>query len=157
LKRILCYIIRMLEYDLRYKQRTETARLLGYCDSHLDDYIDTRKSTTIATFFLDNCFVSWQPLMQWAVAFSSCEAECIAATTATTQAIWMAWLLGELLGREPEVVTLALARNTIFHERNKHINLRCHFIQNCLAEGSASATYINTGDQLADVLIKALG
>jgi hypothetical protein len=63
----------------------------------------------------------------------------------------MARLLGELLGRELEVVeqkvdnksALALARNPVFHERSKHIDLRHHFIRNCLAEGSVSATFIN--------------
>jgi hypothetical protein len=77
----------------------------------------------------------------------------------------MAWLLGEHLGREPEVVelkvdsksALVLARNPVFHERNNHIDLRYHFIRNCLAEGTVSATYINTVDQLADILTKALG
>jgi hypothetical protein len=77
----------------------------------------------------------------------------------------MARLLGELLGRKPEVVelkvdskfVLVLARNPVFYERSKHIDLRYHFIQNCLAEGTVSATYINTVDQLADILTKALG
>jgi hypothetical protein len=48
----------------------------------------------------------------------------------------MAQLLGELLGREPEVVelkvdnksALVVARNLVFHERSKHIDLRYHFI-----------------------------
>jgi hypothetical protein len=85
---------------------------------------------------------------------SSCEAEYIAATTAATQVIWMAQLLDELLGRELEVVelkvdsksALVLARNPVFHERSKHIDLRYHFIQNYLLEGTVSATYINTVD-----------
>jgi hypothetical protein len=75
----------------------------------------------------------------------------------------MARLLGELLGREPEVVelkvdsksALTLVRNPVFHERSKHIDLRYHFIRNCLAEGIVSA--INTEDQLANILTKALG
>jgi hypothetical protein len=77
----------------------------------------------------------------------------------------MARLLGDLLGRESEIVelkvdsksALALARNPVLHERSKHIDLMYHFIQNCLAEGTVSATYINTVDQLADILTKALG
>jgi hypothetical protein len=138
---------------------------VGYCDSDLAGDIDTRKSTTYALFFLDKSLVSWQSLKQRVVALSSCEAEYIAATTAATQAIWMARLLGELLGRESEVVklnvdnksALTLARNSVFHERSKHINLRYHFIQNCLTEETVSTTYINTVDQLADILTKALG
>jgi hypothetical protein len=153
-KKILRYIAGTLQYGLRYGRRTGTTRLVGYCDSDLAGDIDTRKSTTGTLFFLGKSLVSWQSLKQWVVAMSSCEAEYIAATTAATQAIWMARLLGELLGREPEVVepkvdnksALSLVRNPVFHERSKHINLRYHFIQNCLAEGTVSATYINTVD-----------
>jgi hypothetical protein len=164
-KKILRYTAGTLEYGLRNGWRRETAGPVGYCDSDLISDIDTRKSTTDAMFFLGKSLVSWQSLKQQIVTLSSCKEEYIAATTIATQAIWMAWLLSELLGREPEVVelkvdsksALALARNPVFHERSKHIDLRYHFIQNCLAEGTASATYINTVDQLTDILTKALG
>jgi hypothetical protein len=77
----------------------------------------------------------------------------------------MAWLLGELLGREREVVelkvdnksALAPARNHVFHERSKHIDLMFHFIRNYLVDRTVSVTYINIADQLADILTKALG
>jgi hypothetical protein len=89
-KKILHYIAGTLQYGLRYGRRTGTTRLVGYCDSDLADDIDTRKSTTDALFFLGKCLVGWQSLKQRVVALSSCEAEYIAATTAATQAIWMA-------------------------------------------------------------------
>jgi hypothetical protein len=135
-KKILRYIAGTLEYGLRYGRQIGNAWLVGYCDSDLAGDIDTRKSTTGVLFFLGNCLVSWQSLKQWVVALSSCEAEYIATTTAATQSIWMARLLGALLGREPEVVelkvdnksALALARNPIYHERSKHIDLRYHVI-----------------------------
>jgi hypothetical protein len=135
-KKIFRYITGMLQYGLRSGRWTGTTRLVGYCDSDLAGDIDTRKSTTDALFFLGKSLVSWQSLKQRVVALSSCEAEYIAATTAATQAIWMTRLLGELLGREPEVIelkvdnksALALARNPVFHERSKHIDLRYHFI-----------------------------
>jgi hypothetical protein len=52
---------------------------------------------------------------------------------------------------------LALAKNSIFHERSKHIQMRHHFIRGCLEEGSIKAGYINTKDQLEDLLTKPLG
>jgi hypothetical protein len=52
---------------------------------------------------------------------------------------------------------LALAKNLIFHERNKHIRVRYHFIRGCLEEGNFKACYINIKDQLTDLLIKPLG
>jgi hypothetical protein len=99
------------------------------------------------------------------VAMYSCEAEYIAASTASTQALWLARLLGDLLGRDTGAVelrvdnqsALTLANNPVFHERSKHIRLRYHFIRDCLAERSIKARYISTKDQLADLLTKPLG
>jgi hypothetical protein len=53
--------------------------------------------------------------------------------------------------------TLALAKNPVFHERSKHIRVRYHFIRGCLEEGNFKVCYINTKDQLADLLTKPLG
>jgi hypothetical protein len=51
---------------------------------------------------------------------------------------------------------LTLAKNLIFHEWSKHIRVRYHFIRDCLEEGNFKACYINTKDQLADLLTKLL-
>jgi hypothetical protein len=99
------------------------------------------------------------------VALSSCEAEYIAASTVSTQALWLVRLLGDLLGRDTGAVelrvdskyALALTKNPVFHERSKHIRVRYHFVQGCLEEGSFNVCYINTKDQLADLFTKPLG
>jgi hypothetical protein len=86
------------------------------------------------------------------VALSSCEAEYIAATSSSTQAIWLARVLGDLLGRDAEALelqvdsksALALAKNPVFHERSKHIRVKYHFIRGCLEDGSIKANYIST-------------
>jgi hypothetical protein len=52
---------------------------------------------------------------------------------------------------------LALSKNLVFHEWSKHIRVRYHFIRGCLEEGSFKACYINTKDQLADLLTKPFG
>jgi hypothetical protein len=127
--------------------------------------IDTSKSMSGTLFFLGKCLVSGQSVKQQVVALSSCEAEYIEASTTSTQALWLARLLGDLLGRDTRAVelrvdsksALALAKNLDFHERSKHIRVRYHFIRDCLEEGSIKASYINTKDQLADPLIKPLG
>jgi hypothetical protein len=52
---------------------------------------------------------------------------------------------------------LALAKNSVFYERSKHIWVGYHFIRGCLEEGSFKVCYINTKDQPADLLTKPLG
>jgi hypothetical protein len=52
---------------------------------------------------------------------------------------------------------LALAKNSLLHERNKHIDIRYHFIRGFLEDRSINASFINTSDQLADILTKSLG
>jgi hypothetical protein len=103
--------------------------------------------------------------MQRVVTLSSCEVEYSAATSIVTQALWLARLLGELLGRKTEIIelrvdnksALALAKNPVFHLRSKHIRIKYHFIRGCLEEGSVNANYIRTEDQLADIFMKSLG
>ncbi|WVZ59946.1 hypothetical protein U9M48_010027 [Paspalum notatum var. saurae] len=164
-KRIIRYVAGTLDHGLYYPRCPGEAHLVGYSDSDHDGDIDTSKSTSGILFFLGKCLVSWQSVKQQVVALSSCEAEYIAASTASTQALWLARLLGDLLGRDTDAVelrvdsksALALAKNPVFHERSKHIRVRYHFIRDCWEEGSIKARYINTKDQLADLLTKPLG
>ncbi|XP_073364593.1 retrovirus-related Pol polyprotein from transposon TNT 1-94 [Aegilops tauschii subsp. strangulata] len=162
-KRIVRYVAGTLDHGLHYPRCPGVAHFVGYSD-HAGD-IDTSKSTSGILFFLGKCLVSRQSVKQQVVALSSCEAEYIAASTACTQALWLAQLLGDLLVQDTRTVqllvdsksTLALAKNPVFHERSKHIRLRYHFIRSCVEEGSIEASYINTTDQLADLLTKPLG
>jgi hypothetical protein len=162
-KRIIRYVVGTLDHDLYYPRCPEEAHLVGYND-HASD-IDTSKSTSGILFFFGKCLVSWRSVKQQVVALSSCEAEYIAASTALTQALWLVRVLGDLLDRNTGAMklmvdsksALALAKNPVFHERSKHIWVRYHFIRGCLEEGNFKACYINTKDQLADLLIKPLG
>jgi hypothetical protein len=164
-KRIIRNVAGTLDHGLYYPRCSGEAHFIRYSNSdHASDF-DTSKSMSGTLFFLGKCLVSWQSIKQQVVALSSCEAEYIVASTALTQALWLARLLGDLLGRDTGAMelrvdsksALALAKNPIFHERSKHIWVRYHFIQGCLEEESITASYNNTKDQLADLLTKPLG
>jgi hypothetical protein len=164
-KRIICYVAGTLDHGLYYPRCPGEAHLVRYSDSDHAGDIDTNKSTSGILFFFGKCLVSWQLVKQQVVALSSCGAEYIAASTISTQALWLVRLLSDLLDRDTEAVelrvdskfALALAKNPVFHERSKHIWVRHHFIRGCLKEGSIKVGYINTKDQLADLLTKPLG
>ena len=96
---------------------------------------------------------------------SSCEAEYIAATTTTYQAVWMIRLIRELTSNEESTVkvmvdnqsTITLSKNTGHHNCTKHIDTRYHFIRECVEDKRIEIVFIQTEDQLADMLTKALG
>jgi hypothetical protein len=77
---------------LHYPWCPAAEHFIEYSDSDLAGDIDTSKSTSGTLFFLNKCLISWQSVKQQVVALSSCEVEYIAATTASTQALWLARL-----------------------------------------------------------------
>ena len=93
--------------------------------------------------FLGSAPISWLSLKQKVVALSTCEAEYVAVATAVCQAVWLRWLLGELTGVEahpPALMvdnqpTIALAKNPVLHDRSKHIDVKFHFLRDCVDGG----------------------
>ncbi|KZR95652.1 Copia protein (Gag-int-pol protein), partial [Daphnia magna] len=51
---------------------------------------------------------------------------------------------------------IKLVRNPEFHQRTKHIDVKYHFIRDLQENQIINATYINTENQLADLLTKGL-
>ena len=51
---------------------------------------------------------------------------------------------------------IALAKNPVFHARTKHIDVRHHFVRECLAEKRIDLEKIHTTANTADELTKIL-
>jgi hypothetical protein len=165
-KQILRYLSGTVNYGCIYRKlNTSETRLTGYSDSDLAGDVDDRKSTSGSMFLLGTSLVTWGSQKQRVVALSSCEAEYIASANAACQGIWHSRLLGGLLGIPTSQVKLlvdnksaiALSKNLVHHDRRKHIDTRYHFIRDCVERGDVDIDHVSTAEQLADILIKALG
>lgn len=162
-KRILRYIKGTLEYGLVYTKYAGNNALTGYSDTDLAGHIEDRKSTGGMVFYLNESLVTWVSQKQRCVALSSCEAEFMAASAAACQAIWLRNVLKELTGEQVGPVLICidnksaidLAKNSVFHGRSKHIDIRYHFIRECIERGEVVVKHVSSEIQKADLLTKA--
>ena len=139
-------------------------RLRAYCDSDWAGCPITRRSTTGYCLFLGSSLVSWKSKRQKTVLLSLAETEYHAMTGACCELTWLRYLLRDLgvLHREPSLLycdnkaALHIAANPVFHERTRHIEMDCHYIQDKIKDGSIAIRFVNSAHQLANVLTKTL-
>lgn len=163
-KRILRYIKGTLNFGLIYTRDSGNNELVGFSDSDLGGHLDDRKSTGGVVFYLNESVITWVSQKQRCVALSSCEAEFMAVTAAACQGIWLKNVLGQILNEKLSPVVLYvdnksaidLAKNPVFHGRSKHIDIRYHFIRDCVEKGDIVIKYVRSDLQKADILTKAL-
>lgn len=82
----------------------------------------------------------------------------------TCEIQWLKYLLSDLGIKHDEAArvycdnksAIYLAKNPIFHERTKHIEIDCHMIREKVQNGIINLLSISSKNQLADVLTKAL-
>lgn len=95
---------------------------------------------------------------------SSAEAEYRAMANAASEITWVVRLLKDLgIDKlEPVILhcdsqsTIHIAKNPVFHDRTKHIEIDCHFTRDKVLEGLIKLSYLPTQNQLADILTKVL-
>lgn len=163
-KRIMRYIRGTIQFGLVYAKDSGNTVLTGFSDSDLACQLDDRKSTRGMVYYMNESLITWVSKKQLCVALSSCDAEFIAATTAACQGIWLRNILKEITTEEIGPVVLCidnrsaidLAKNPMFHGRSKHINIRYHFIRECVERGEVVLKHVCTGDQRADIMTKGL-
>lgn len=85
----------------------------------------------------------------------------------TCEAVWFRRILEDLKFKQNEptdvqtihcynMSAIAMIKNTVFHVRFKHTEIRHHFILELVNQGEIFMQYINTSDQTADFLTKAV-
>ena len=163
-KRALRYLKGTLMYGLKFSAHEEEPELLGYSDADWAGDVDTRRSTSGYVFQIGSSTVSRSSKKQATVGKSSTEAEYVALSSATQEAVWLRSLMGDL-GRQMDAPTtiyednqgaIELAKNAKYHNQTKHIDICHHFVRERVVFNEIQVIYCPTGDMIADIMTKGL-
>jgi len=136
----------------------------AYSDADFATDAADSKSITGSVLFLYGGPVAYASKKQSLVGQSTTEVEFIAAAETSKTVIWLRELLSEL-GVAPSSPTILhvdnqsaiqVAKRTSAHGRTKHIHLRFHVFQELVEEGTLALVYVNTHNQVADIMTKPL-
>jgi transposase InsO family protein len=161
---LLRYLKGSLSHGLLFSSHSDLT-VTAYTDSDWASCPMTRRSTTGYFITLGGSPVSWRTKKQSVVSRSSAEAEYRAMASTTCELLWLRALLNDLAVPISTAITLYcdnqaalhIARNPVFHERSKHIEIDCHLIRERVQQGFLQLRHISSVDQLADIFTKALG
>ena len=100
---------------------------------------------------------------QRSVVLSTTEAEFVAASEGTKEAIWLTRMLNEIskLNSTPTLYidnasAVKLVKNPEFHKRSKHIEVRHYFVREKYLEGLLQVQHLEGENQIADIMTKPL-
>ena len=153
-----------IKYTLPVTTESNTLIIKGYCDSDHGRCTDTRRSITGFLYMMSSGPISWQSRQQVSVALSSMEAEYMALSGATQEAIWLRMILKDfntninesILIYEDNQACIDYSNNPTSYKRTKHIDQKYHFVKEQVILKSINIVKISTEDNIADVLTKPL-
>ncbi|KAL0291730.1 UNVERIFIED_CONTAM: Retrovirus-related Pol polyprotein from transposon TNT 1-94 [Sesamum radiatum] len=150
-KRILKYLKRTKNMFLIYGGGELI--LVGYSDASFQSYDDDGKSQSGFVFKLNCGVVAWKSSKQDTTVDSTTEAEYIAASEATKEAVWMKNYIQELgvvpSIAEPVVIftdnngATAQAKESRSHHRSKHILKLYHLLREMVSRGNCRINNIS--------------
>ncbi|XP_060188506.1 uncharacterized mitochondrial protein AtMg00810-like [Lycium barbarum] len=161
--RLLRYLKRSADVGIFFNDCSDLS-LAAYCDSDWAACPDPRRSVSGFCVLLGNSLISWKAKKQHVVSLSSAKAEYRAMSKVVAELTWLVRLLSDfgIAISAPIPVfcdnqaAIHIAKNPVFHERTKHIEIDCHFIRTKLGHGLVDLHHVPTGSQLADVFTKPL-
>jgi len=138
-------------------------KLVGFCDvDYAGDRIE-RKSTSENCQFLGENLISWASKRQATIAKSTTKAKYISAASCCTQLLWMKHHLEDYQINANSIpiycdntTVICLSKNPILHSREKHIEIKHHFIRDYVQKGILDIQFIDTEHQWADIFTKPL-
>eukprot|EP00253_Pinus_taeda_P004760 PITA_04760 len=137
--------------------------LCGTSDYDWAGDLDQRRSTSGYVFNLFGGAVSWMSKKQSVVALSTTEAEYMAATHASKEAVWLQRLCSSM-GLVQGAIridcdsqsAIFLAKNPAYHSKTKHIDVQYHFVRDMIEDKKVLLVKVDTLKNTADALTKSV-
>jgi hypothetical protein len=136
-----------------------------FSDASFASDVDSKKSVSAYISYVGGGPVSWKSKVQSTTALSSCESEYIALCAAAQEAVHLKGLFLELVPEvagtpvviyEDNMSTIQISKNPVLHERQKHVEVKYHYVRECVVEQRIQVNYLGTRFMLADLLTKAV-
>jgi len=156
------YLKKTKDFGLVYK-RDELVSISSFSDADWASDIDSRKSTTGYFVSINGGPISWCSKKQSTVATSTAEAEYMALYETVRESIWVNKLLNDLKVKNIKInlycdnqSAIHIAKNPVQHQRTKHIDIKYHFIRECIRDSEINTKYLESKMMIADILTKPL-
>jgi len=161
------YICRYLRGTMDYSMvlnGSDAKGLIGYSD--LDHAADPMKRQSVTGYIikLADVVVSWTSHAQKTIATSSTEAKYMALSDCSHQIMWIKHMFKELgipIGKVPICSdnngAIFISSNPIQERHIKHIDVRYHYIRECMENGDVEILCVDTEDNTAEMFTKPLG
>ena len=157
-----CYLVGTQDYKLVYLNKSDKG-LCAYMDS--DWAADKIRWRLVTSYFfkLAGGVISWRSHAQKTVALSSMEAEYMAISDCSKQAIWIKALLSEIgicLKSVPiyddNQGSIFIASNPVQESHTKHINIWYHFIHDLVSAKEVDLMFVPGEMNPTDMFTKNL-
>ncbi|XP_068318542.1 uncharacterized mitochondrial protein AtMg00810-like [Pyrus communis] len=139
-------------------------RIEGFTDADWAANVTDRRSIFGYFTFVGGNLVTWRSKKQNVVSRSSAEAEFRGMAHGICEVLWLHKLLGCLGFKAKEATSLycdnksawGIAKNPVQHDRTKHVEVDRHFIKEKLEKKIVSIPFVNSEEQLTDILTHAM-
>ncbi|GJW38085.1 ribonuclease H-like domain-containing protein [Tanacetum coccineum] len=163
--RVLKYLKLAPDLGVEFLKRKGIFDVVSYSHSDWSKCQVTRKSVLGYCVFVNGNLVSWKSKKQATLSKSSDKAEYRAMASATCEVMWIIKILKDF--NIDNVIPASLfcdnksaiqiAANPVMHEKTKHFDIDVHLVREKIAPGLIKTVKLESKNQIANILTKALG